>query len=165
MQSLNSFNGRTSYRKVLWSLKATWFGFRLFQYLRNMTDTSAAQLPKMAVKCQSDTIIIATNVAASGLQEILWQNVDRLVNKCPDAAVRSRIEWCMLRNHICVQKWWVGSSVSFRVTVTFEAVQTQSYINLSWNELSQLGDVWLGIFSINNTVGHVLTSLWFLFNP
>ena len=45
-QGLYSLSGRTSYRKISWSIEATRFGFRLFQSLRNLTGTSAAVLPR-----------------------------------------------------------------------------------------------------------------------
>ena len=42
---LYSLSGRTSYRKISWSLEAR-FDFRLFQSLWNLTGISAAALPK-----------------------------------------------------------------------------------------------------------------------
>ena len=44
VQGLYSLSGRTSYRKILWSLEAARFKFRLFQSLCNLTGTSAAVL-------------------------------------------------------------------------------------------------------------------------
>ena len=41
-QGLSSLSGRTSYRKVSWSLEAARFVFRLFQSIWNSTGTSAA---------------------------------------------------------------------------------------------------------------------------
>ena len=43
---LYSLSGRTSYRKISWSLEAARFGFKLFQSLWHLTGTSAAQLPR-----------------------------------------------------------------------------------------------------------------------
>ena len=43
---LYSLSGRTSYRKISWSLEATRFGFRLFQSLWILTGSSAAVLPR-----------------------------------------------------------------------------------------------------------------------
>ena len=45
-QGLYSLSGRTSYRKISWSLEAARFTFRLFQSLWNVTGTSAAALPR-----------------------------------------------------------------------------------------------------------------------
>ena len=45
-QGLYSLSGKTSYRKISWSLEAARFGFRLFQSLWNLTGTSAAALPR-----------------------------------------------------------------------------------------------------------------------
>ena len=43
---LYSLSGKTSYRKISWSLEAARFGFKLFQSLWNLAGTSAALLPK-----------------------------------------------------------------------------------------------------------------------
>ena len=51
-QGLNSLIGKTSYRKNLWSLEATRFGFRLFQLLWNLTGTSSAVLLSSWDTCQ-----------------------------------------------------------------------------------------------------------------
>ena len=43
-QGLHSLSGKTSYRKISWSLEAARFWFKLFQSLLNMAGTSAAAL-------------------------------------------------------------------------------------------------------------------------
>ena len=43
---LYSLSGKTSYRKISWSLEAAGFGFKLFQSLWNLAGTSAALLPR-----------------------------------------------------------------------------------------------------------------------
>ena len=43
---LYSLSGKTSYRKISWSLEAARFGFILFQSLWNLAGTSAALLPR-----------------------------------------------------------------------------------------------------------------------
>ena len=58
-------SGRTSYRKISWSLKAVRVGFRLSQTSWNLTGTSATALSRCLVKYQSDTIIITSNLATS----------------------------------------------------------------------------------------------------
>ena len=45
-QGLYSLIGKTSYRKISWSLEAARFGFKLFQSLWNLAGTSAALLPR-----------------------------------------------------------------------------------------------------------------------
>ena len=45
-QGLYSLSGKTSYRKISWSLEAARFGFKPFQSLWNLADTSAAALPR-----------------------------------------------------------------------------------------------------------------------
>ena len=47
---LYSLSGKTSYRKISWSLEAARFGFKLFQSLWNLAGTLAALLPR----CQSN---------------------------------------------------------------------------------------------------------------
>ena len=42
---LYSLRGKTSYRKISWSLEAARFGFKLFQSLWNLAGTSALQNP------------------------------------------------------------------------------------------------------------------------
>ena len=46
LQGLYSLSGKTSYRKISWSLEAARFGFKLFQSLWNLAGTSAALLPR-----------------------------------------------------------------------------------------------------------------------
>ena len=43
---LYSLSGKTSYRKISWSLEAARFGFKLFQSLWNLAGTSTALLPR-----------------------------------------------------------------------------------------------------------------------
>ena len=43
---LYSLSGKTSYRKISWSLEAGRFGFKLFQSLWNLAGTSATLLPR-----------------------------------------------------------------------------------------------------------------------
>ena len=46
LQGLYSLSGKTSYRKISWSLEAARFGSKLFQSLWNLAGTSAAMLPR-----------------------------------------------------------------------------------------------------------------------
>ena len=45
-QGLYSLSGKTSHRKISWSLEAASFGFKLFQSPWNLAGTSAALLPR-----------------------------------------------------------------------------------------------------------------------
>ena len=67
-QGLYSLSGKSSYRKISWSLEAARFGFRIFQSFWNLTDTSTAALP---VRFQSNMIITTSNLVVSKLHEIL----------------------------------------------------------------------------------------------
>ena len=60
---LYSLSGKTSYRKISWSLEAARFGFKLFQSLWNLAGTSAAAAAaEVPVKFQSDTTIARAGV-------------------------------------------------------------------------------------------------------
>ena len=65
-------SGRTSYRKISWSLEATRFGFKLFSVALKFDRHLGSGATEMPVKFQSDKIIITSNLAASRLREI-WQ--------------------------------------------------------------------------------------------
>ena len=49
-RGLYSLSSKMSYQKISWSLEAVRFGFSLFQPLWNLTDTSAAALPRCLSK-------------------------------------------------------------------------------------------------------------------
>ena len=52
---LYSLSGKTSYRKISWSLEAARFGSKLFQSLWNLAGTSAALLPRcLSKRCLSN---------------------------------------------------------------------------------------------------------------
>ena len=83
--SVYSLSGRTSYRKISWSLETARFSFRLFQALWNLTPmhigSSAAE---MTVKFQSHTIIITSNLAASRVHEIWrWRDFGPTLSSSP----------------------------------------------------------------------------------
>ena len=82
---LYSLSRRTSYRKILWSLKAARFRLRLFQSLRNLTGTSTGALLLCLSKFQSYTIITTSNLAASRHHEISFgaKTFIHLVNRGP----------------------------------------------------------------------------------
>ena len=65
---LCSLSGRTSYRKIPWSLEAARFGFKRFQIsLKFGRHLGATEMP---AKFHSDTISITSNLAASRLHDI-----------------------------------------------------------------------------------------------
>ena len=76
-QGLYSLSGKTSYRKISWSLEAARWGFKLFQLLWNLAGSAAAEVP---VKFQSDTTIATSNLVASRFG---GKTSYRLVNRGP----------------------------------------------------------------------------------
>ena len=52
-QILYSLSSKTSYRNISWGVEAARFGFRIFQSLCNLTDTSAALLPRCLCQIQA----------------------------------------------------------------------------------------------------------------
>ena len=85
---LYSLSGRTSYRRIWWSLEASRFGFRLF---KSKLDRQITTLP-------SDTIIIIQNLAAPTLHEI-WRQDALLLSEtrswCPINGVLVRLQAMM----------------------------------------------------------------------
>ena len=69
---LYSLGGRTSNRKISWSLEAVRFAFKHFPVALKFDRHLGSTTIEMAVKFQSDTIIITPNSAASRLCEI-WR--------------------------------------------------------------------------------------------
>ena len=67
---LYSISGRTSYRKISWSLEAARLDVIMIVSLWDVTGISAA-LPKVPVKFYSDWKSLNSNIAASRLREIL----------------------------------------------------------------------------------------------
>ena len=53
IQGLYSLSGKTSYRKISWSLEAARFGFKVFQSLWNLAGTWAALLPRCLSNCRA----------------------------------------------------------------------------------------------------------------
>ena len=88
-QGLYSLSGKTSYRKISWSLEAARFGFKLFQSLWNLAGTSAALLPS----CLSNfRAIRPLQHPISRLRDFTrfgGKTSYRLVNRGPD-------NWCRL---------------------------------------------------------------------
>ena len=68
-QDLYSLSGRTSYRKISRSRKIRIYTFSVALQFDRHLGSSAAEMP---VKLQSDTVIIAINLAAPRLNEI-WR--------------------------------------------------------------------------------------------
>ena len=74
-QSVYSLSGRTSHRNISRSLEAVRLDVTTIVSFWNLTGISAALLPKVPVKLESDWINLNTNLAASRLHEILRQYV------------------------------------------------------------------------------------------
>ena len=86
-QGLYSLSGKTSYRKISWSLEATRFGFKLFQSLWNLAGNSAALLPRCLLNFRG---IRPLQHPISRLRDFMrfgGKTSYRLVNRGPGAGV------------------------------------------------------------------------------
>ena len=94
MLGLYSPSGKTSYRKISWSLEAARFEFKLFQSLWNLAGTSAALLPR----CLSNfRAIRPLQHPISRLRDFTrfgGKTSYRLVNRGPDVT-------SLLCSHLC----------------------------------------------------------------
>ena len=74
-----SISNKKSYHKILWSLEAVRLVVWTIVSLWNLTGTSAAVFGSSAaevpIKFQSDQTNLNTNLVASSLHEILWQDI------------------------------------------------------------------------------------------
>ena len=93
LQSLYALSGKTSYRKISWSLEAARFGFKLLQWLCNLAGTSAALLPR----CLSNfRAIRPLQHPISRLRDFTrfgGKTSDRLVNRGPAESHHSISEY------------------------------------------------------------------------
>ena len=88
LQGIYSLSGRTSYRKISWSLEAVRFGFRLFQSLWNLPGTTVAALQRCLSNCRAKRSL---KHPISRLQEFrgsCGKTSVRLVNSGPGADAR-----------------------------------------------------------------------------
>ena len=86
-QGLYSLSGKTSYRKISWSLEAARFGFKPFQSLWNLAGTSAALLPRClsnlrAIRPLQHTISRLRDFTGFG-----GKTSYRLVNRGPEVTI------------------------------------------------------------------------------
>ena len=83
-QGLYSQSGKTSYRKISWSLDAERFGFYLSSRSEIDSHIDSHIVAEMSVKFQSNTTIITSNLAALRLQRFGGKTSYRLVNRGPE---------------------------------------------------------------------------------
>ena len=96
---LYSLSGKTSYRKIPWSLEAAGFGSKLFQSLWNLAGTSAALLPRClsnfrAIRPLQHTISWLRDFTRFG-----GKTSNRLVNRGPAVSLETLP---IRRGNICV---------------------------------------------------------------
>ena len=95
-QGLYSLSGKTSYRKISWSLEAARFGISLFQSLWNLAGTSAALLPR----CLSNfRAIRPLQHPISRLRDFTrfgGKTSYRLVNRGPEQRTPKKVLWTVL---------------------------------------------------------------------
>ena len=105
-QGLYLLSGKTSYRKISWSLEAARFGFKLFQSLWNLAGTSAALLPRClsnfrAIRPFQHTISRLRDFTSFG-----GKTSYRLVNRGPEYY----LDW-MLR---CWRHIWTRGLIQYK---------------------------------------------------
>ena len=106
---LYSLSGKTSYRKISWSLEAAGFGFKLFKSLWNLAGTSAALLPRCLSNCRAIRPLQHPISRLRDFTRFGGKTSYRLVNRGPDVwDVRYGYEvlskhdyWGPVRNKLC----------------------------------------------------------------
>ena len=108
-QGLCSLSGKTSYRKISWSLEAARFAFKLFQSLWNLAGTSAALLPR----CLSNVRAIrpmqhpisrlrdftrfggktSYRLVNRGPEEFRWNDAHVILLPCSDTLIITVLQW------------------------------------------------------------------------
>ena len=94
---LYSLSGKTSYRKISWSLEAARFGFKLFQSLWNLAGTSAALLPSCLLNFRAIRPLQHPISRLRGFTRFGGKTSYRLVNRGPGGSTYYLIEakWCI----------------------------------------------------------------------
>ena len=82
---LYSLSGKTSYRKISWSLEAKRFGLKLFQSLWNLAGTSAALLPRCLSNFRAIRPLQHPNSRLRDFTRFGGKTSYRLVNRGPKA--------------------------------------------------------------------------------
>ena len=141
---LYSLSGKTSYRKISWSLEAARFGFKLFQLLWNLAGTSAALLPR----CLSNfRAIRPLQHPISRLRDFTsfdgktsYRLVNRGPGKCPDEGETQ-------------------SNKSRYVIQTVNLKQYSDVIRATWRPESSATRLFLNCLFIITTNKHEMSSL------
>ena len=81
---LYSLSGKTSYRKISWSLEVAGFGSKLFQSLWNLAGTSAALLPRCLSNCRAIQPMQHTISRLRDFTRFGGKTSYRLVNRGPE---------------------------------------------------------------------------------
>ena len=84
-QGLYSLSGKTSYRKISWSLEAARFGFKLFQSLWILAGTSAALLPRCLSNFRAIRPLQHPISRLRDFTRFVGKTSYRLVNRGPEA--------------------------------------------------------------------------------
>ena len=104
---LYSLSGKTSYRKFSWSIEAARFWFRLLQSLWNLTDTSAARLPRCLSNFRAIRSLWHPISRLRDFTRFGGKTSYRLVSKGSDwIGAHQTISHTVLHNHQAVCKSW-----------------------------------------------------------
>ena len=127
---LYSLSGKTSYRKISWSLEAARFEFKLFQSLWNLAGTSAALLPR----CLSNfRAILPLQHPISRLRDFTrfgGKTSYRLVNRGPgaEATILTHVYWW---NIVSGVPKFVNDTLSTRILALKQLVTRMVYIQVT----------------------------------
>ena len=94
VQGLYSLSGKTSYRKISWSLEAARFGFKLFQSLWNLAVTSAALLPRYLSNFRAIRLLQYPILRLRDFTRFGGKTSYRLVNRGP--GLRFQLPWFLI---------------------------------------------------------------------
>ena len=132
-QGLYSLSGKTSYRKISWSLEAARFVFKLFQSLWNLAGTSAALLPR----CLSNfRAIRPLQHPISWLRDFMrfgGKTSYRLVNRGPGIKGRDKLLHAQYLWHIDPFLWYLPrahkSSYLFMAPISAFSISTDPLVS------------------------------------
>ena len=96
---LYPLSGKTSYRKISWSLEAARFGFKLFQSVCNLAGTSAALLPRCLSNFRAIRRLQQPISRLRYFTRFGGKTSYRLVNRGPVYKVRRYKQCSLSRNH------------------------------------------------------------------
>ena len=130
---LYSLSGKTSYRKISWSLKAARFGFKLVQSLWNLAGTSAALLPRCLSNFRAMRPLQHTISRLWDFTRFDGKTSYRLVNRGP--VVHVSVINRMSDLSLILEQKVPSISVSFMRTTMTISKRSFAVVIISWNNI------------------------------